>query len=73
VKAPVTGQTPFASFDLTKTFVAALAVKPAQARRPLLDDPLVEEQRRSVVLSTRRAPGRVPECPLCGATQPTLA
>jgi hypothetical protein len=27
VKAPVTGQTPFASFDLTKTFVAALAVK----------------------------------------------
>jgi hypothetical protein len=27
VKAPVTGQTPFASFDLSKTLIAPLAVK----------------------------------------------
>jgi D-alanyl-D-alanine carboxypeptidase len=39
-RAPVTGETPFPIFSITKMFVAALAVKLAQEGRLALDDPL---------------------------------
>jgi D-alanyl-D-alanine carboxypeptidase len=39
-KAPVTGRTPFPIASITKTFIAALAIKLADERRLQLDDPL---------------------------------